>query len=154
MESFDGQTHFVKRVVLPSGKTIEVVYFKDSEAHPATPVAEPEQDLHLCLECDSDLVYPLEWEEAGPENWSVLLHCPNCDVYREGETLLTAGYNESVCFATAHGYTMPTAWENALAKAWQVKFPGRAFRLDGSGTNFPSSPLRRWEALHAMGYLG
>ncbi len=84
MESFDGQTHFVKRVVLPSGKTIEVVYFKDSEAHPATPVAEPEQDLHLCLECDSDLVYPLEWEEAGPENWSVLLHCPNCDVYREG----------------------------------------------------------------------
>ncbi len=84
MESFDGQTHFVKRVVLPSGKTIEVVYFKDSEAHPATPVPEPEQDLHLCLECDSDLVYPLEWEEAGPENWSVLLHCPNCDVYREG----------------------------------------------------------------------
>jgi hypothetical protein len=77
-----------------------------------------------------------------------------CDVYREGDTLLTAGYNESVCFATAHGYTMPTAWENALAKAWQVKFPGRAFRLDGAGTNFPSSPLRRWEALHAMGYLG
>ena len=22
--------------------------------------------------------------ESGPKNWSVLLHCPNCEVYREG----------------------------------------------------------------------
>jgi hypothetical protein len=87
MESHGEQTHYVKRVVLPSGKTIEVVYFKDAEAdqpggpHPA---AEDHQDLHVCVECGSELVYPLQWEEAGPENWSVLLHCPNCDVYREG----------------------------------------------------------------------
>ena len=27
---------------------------------------------------------PVHWDEAGPENWNVLLHCPNCDVYREG----------------------------------------------------------------------
>ena len=26
----------------------------------------------------------MQWEEAGPENWNVLLHCPNCDIYREG----------------------------------------------------------------------
>ena len=84
MDSFDEQTHFVKRVVLPSGKTIEVVYFKDADAQPAAPVPEPDQDLHVCIECESELVYPVEWEEAGPENWSVLLHCPNCDVYREG----------------------------------------------------------------------
>ncbi len=83
-------SHFVKRVVLPSGKTIEVVYFKESEQPEAEPQqlvhppAEPHQDLHACLECDSQLVYPVEWEESGPENWSVLLHCPNCEVYREG----------------------------------------------------------------------
>lgn len=90
-------THFTKRVTLPSGKTIEVVYFRD-EAPPFeqeleaggaqvaqhAPAAEPAQDLHVCVECDSALVYPVEWEEAGPENWSVLLHCPNCDVFREG----------------------------------------------------------------------
>ncbi len=92
MEPTGDNTHFTKRVTLPSGKTIEVVYFADeaqlvegAEAHlPARPVAEPQQDLHLCVECDSELVYPVQWEEAGPENWSVLLHCPNCDVFREG----------------------------------------------------------------------
>ena len=31
-----------------------------------------------------ELVYPMTWDEAGPDNWTVLLHCPNCDVYREG----------------------------------------------------------------------
>jgi hypothetical protein len=34
-----------------------------------------------------------------------------------------------------------------------VKFPGRSYRIDGGGTDFPSSPLRRYEALQAMGYL-
>jgi hypothetical protein len=93
MEGHDEQTHYVKRVQLPSGKTIEVVYFRESaplDEAPAVapitdePAAEPHQDLHVCLECSSDLVYPVQWEESGSENWSVLLHCPNCDVYREG----------------------------------------------------------------------
>jgi hypothetical protein len=93
MEGHEEQTHYVKRVVLPSGKTIEVVYFKEpaaataNEAPPAEkswPAAEPDQDLHRCIDCESQLVYPVEWEEAGPENWSVLLHCPNCDIFREG----------------------------------------------------------------------
>ena len=92
MDSHGDNTHFTKRVTLPSGKTIEVVYFADDsrladapQAEGAThPAAEPHQDLHLCVECDSGLVYPVQWEEAGPENWSVLLHCPNCDVFREG----------------------------------------------------------------------
>jgi hypothetical protein len=94
MESHGEQTHFVKRVVLPSGKTIEVVYFKEADQPvpsaeapaetPQHPPAEPDQELHVCLECCSELVYPVQWEESGPENWSVLLHCPNCDMYREG----------------------------------------------------------------------
>ncbi len=88
MESHGGQTHFTKRVTLPSGKTIEVVYFADEGflPEPEAPAHPPEdhQDLHVCVECDSGLVYPVQWEEAGPENWSVLLHCPNCDVFREG----------------------------------------------------------------------
>jgi hypothetical protein len=93
MEAMDANgdnTHFTKRVTLPSGKTIEVVYFSDEApealdaAAPVHPPAEPQQDLHICVECDSELVYPVQWDEAGPENWSVLLHCPNCDVHREG----------------------------------------------------------------------
>jgi hypothetical protein len=89
MESHGEQTHFTKRVTLPSGKTIEVVYFAEEgqaaePQAPAHPAAAPLQDLHVCVECDSGLVYPVQWDEAGPENWSVLLHCPNCDVFREG----------------------------------------------------------------------
>ena len=89
MDSHGDNTHFTKRVTLPSGKTIEVVYFADDSrladgGEPGHPAAEPQQDLHSCVECDSELVYPVQWAEAGPENWSVLLHCPNCDVFREG----------------------------------------------------------------------
>jgi len=75
------------------------------------------------------------------------------DVYRDNDLLLTAGYYDDVLIATAFGYTIPTAWEAALAKARSVKFPGRSFRIDGGGTDFPSSPLRRYEALEAMGYI-
>ncbi len=96
MDGREEQTHYVKRVVLPSGKTIEVVYFKDAHGAPLEPVpvqseragrqpaVEPRQDLTLCGGCDSRLVYPVEWEEAGPENWSVILECPNCGRAREG----------------------------------------------------------------------
>ena len=82
MESHEGHTHYVKKVVLPSGQTIEVVYFKDADDMPPVdhgPVAEPEQDLHVCLECSSELVYPVEWEEAGTTHWEVTLRCPNCE---------------------------------------------------------------------------
>jgi hypothetical protein len=92
MEAMDGNaenTNFTKRVTLPSGKTIEVVYFADEvladeQVEPAQPLSQPQQDLHVCVECDAELVYPVQWEEAGTEHWSVLLHCPNCSVYREG----------------------------------------------------------------------
>ena len=84
----DTTQHHVKRVVLPSGKTIEVVYFTEPDApvgvEGAQPVAEPFQDLHACFDCSSNLVHPVEWEEAGPHNWRVMLECPNCHVLREG----------------------------------------------------------------------
>ena len=79
--------HHVRRVVLPSGKTIEVVYFENEATgqapRPAAParheVVHPDHDLHLCGTCDSELVYPVEWEEAGATHWEVLLRCPNCE---------------------------------------------------------------------------
>ena len=70
-------SHYVKRVVLPSGRAIEVVYF-DADAA-ATPAPSEVRDLHLCPECDRDLVYPVEWEESSPTHWEVLLRCPNCE---------------------------------------------------------------------------
>jgi len=74
-------SHYVRRVVLPSGREIEVVYF-DAQATPADdlPVTgKPHTRLHECPECDRTLVYPVEWEEASPSQWEVLLRCPNCE---------------------------------------------------------------------------
>ena len=75
--------HYVRRVVLPSGKTIEVVYFEDQLATETAPRPsvhdESVSDLHLCGTCSSDLVYPVEWEEAGTTHWEVTLRCPNCE---------------------------------------------------------------------------
>jgi hypothetical protein len=72
---------YVRRVVLPSGRAIEVVYFETlaAEAAPVVPAKGPLRDLHVCLECDRDLVYPVEWEETSPTHWEVLLRCPNCE---------------------------------------------------------------------------
>ena len=106
MDSSEEQVHFIKRVVLPSGKIIEVVYFKDADRSGAVPrsgaaaaagdtprvvgsdqsgaVAKPVRDLHVCPECESGLVQPAEWEESGPHDWLVTLSCPNCGTSREG----------------------------------------------------------------------
>jgi phosphoribosylamine-glycine ligase len=75
------------------------------------------------------------------------------DAYVDDERLLTAGYADNVCIVTGFGYTIPNAWETCIARAWSVTFPGRAFRVDGDRTDFPSSPVRRYEALRAMGYV-
>ncbi|MEA2280597.1 MAG: hypothetical protein QOK21_1204 [Solirubrobacteraceae bacterium] len=73
---------YVRKVVLPSGRSIEVVYYETLPA-PA-PVRAPLDDLHLCPECDRALVYPVEWEEVSPTHWEVLLRCPNCEWTESG----------------------------------------------------------------------
>ena len=74
-------THYVRRVVLPSGRAIEVVYFENLPAHAqAAPATAPEHtDLHVCPDCEKQLVYPVEWSEASPTHWEVELRCPNCE---------------------------------------------------------------------------
>jgi hypothetical protein len=77
-------SHHVRRVVLPSGRAIEVVYFDTSAPAPledvAIPAPDPQvEDLHICPECERDLVYPVDWEEASRTHWEVELRCPNCE---------------------------------------------------------------------------
>jgi hypothetical protein len=64
----------VKRVALPSGETIEVVYYES----PGTTDGGLQQ-LHICPDCDARLVYPVHWTEVDRASWEVTLRCPNCE---------------------------------------------------------------------------
>jgi hypothetical protein len=70
---------YVRRVVLPSGRAIEVVYYESIASSAPLPASHPLDDLHVCPDCDRELVYPVEWEESSPTHWEVLLRCPNCE---------------------------------------------------------------------------
>lgn len=76
-----------ERIVLPSGKRVEVVRPADA-ATPSSgsngPVkrgraAVRTQEPHRCPGCDCSLVYPIAWAAAPSECWSVDLRCPNCE---------------------------------------------------------------------------
>jgi len=71
--------HSVHRIVLPSGRKIEVVRFQD-EAQ-ATETVRP---LHVCPGCECDLVQPVAWSETEDERWELELSCPNCHWNSEG----------------------------------------------------------------------
>jgi hypothetical protein len=77
------QQPYVKRVTLPSGKSIEVMYFAEQVGSisevPTEDAPAGDQPLHVCVECESSLVYPTDWQEAGPDHWQVDLRCPNCE---------------------------------------------------------------------------
>jgi len=64
----------VRRVVLPSGKTIEVLV----DQGPARPASSSATGLHVCPACASELVHPIDWSEHRPEHWEVTLRCPEC----------------------------------------------------------------------------
>jgi hypothetical protein len=89
MSQHPDNAHHVRRVVLPSGKTIEVVYFEDTplptSADAGLPIpAQAPSDLHVCPSCESELVYPVEWDEAGATHWEVTLRCPDCETWASG----------------------------------------------------------------------
>jgi hypothetical protein len=68
--------HSIRRIVLPSGRSIEVVrFYLEESTHPG---------LHVCPQCESDLVQPIDWSEAPQGLWDLLLQCPNCFWRDEG----------------------------------------------------------------------
>jgi hypothetical protein len=75
--SHNPHQHSVRRIVLPSGRTIEVVRFHEVDEA-------PRRELHLCPDCSSDLVQPVAWSEAPGGRWDLLLSCPNCFWENEG----------------------------------------------------------------------
>ncbi len=89
------RTYQTKRIALPGGKFIEIVVFGDEHVdHPHAPAeqndsvvatATEQSELHICPECESDLVYPVGWEERRGDSWEITLRCPNCEWWHTGE---------------------------------------------------------------------
>ena len=62
-------SHSLRRIVLPSGRSIEVVRFREPE-EPAR------HGLHVCPLCSSQLVQPVSWSEAAPASVGVETEVP------------------------------------------------------------------------------
>jgi len=68
----DNTTQAVRRIVLPSGRTVEVIRFSEANTGIRT------RELHVCTNCESTLVQPVSWSEATEDHWDLELECPNC----------------------------------------------------------------------------
>jgi hypothetical protein len=71
----------IKKIILPSGKSVEIVYF---HAEDALLEDVGEVNLEICPECNCDLVYPVSWRETEDDCWEIELRCPNCEWAERG----------------------------------------------------------------------
>ena len=76
--------HSVRHITFSSGRSIEVVRFDGRQEAPA------DGCLHICQDCNSELVQPVEWHATSDDRWELTLYCPNCDwtcrgIYRQGQ---------------------------------------------------------------------
>ena len=81
--------YHTKKISLPSGQTIEIIYLIDTDEQAAALAPEPAPEstattttslpLHCCPECHCDLVYPETWQEAADGTWALERRCPNCE---------------------------------------------------------------------------
>jgi hypothetical protein len=70
----------VKKIILPSGKAVEIVYFHAEPVVDTLPAsAVSGRGLETCPDCASALVYPIDWHEAASGNWELELRCPECE---------------------------------------------------------------------------
>ena len=79
-----GEFH-IKRIVLPSGKTVEIVYYQASgggdpvisDVHEVDEVDEGVglrvRRIELCAGCGSERVHPTEWNEVEEMRWQLQL---------------------------------------------------------------------------------
>ncbi len=75
MSDLSDPSERIRRVKLPSGRSIDVVYFDRGE----TTAAPPATDLHVCSGCRGRFVYPVRWMEHDAVSWEVELRCPSCE---------------------------------------------------------------------------
>jgi phosphoribosylamine-glycine ligase len=75
------------------------------------------------------------------------------DTEDKEEEFSLAGFSNEVGVICGHAYAMVDSAKNALDNALKVNFPLCGYREDLNETDFPSSPIKRFEALDAMGMI-
>ena len=73
----------IKRITLPSGKVVELVYLQNGWHQTATVAADAPaptrvRRIELCPQCERDRVHPLDWREVDDMRWELDLRCPDC----------------------------------------------------------------------------
>ena len=106
-----GEFH-IKRIVLPSGKTVEIVYYQTTGSDPVI------SDVHeieagpsctcarssCATKCGGDRVHPTDWNEVEELRWQLALRCPDCE-WRHVETYDAPRWSATTTSST----TPPTA---------------------------------------------
>lgn len=73
----------IKRITLPSGKVVELVYMQAGNQEAATAELEAPDALRirrieLCPGCGGDRVHPIDWREVADMRWDLDVRCPDC----------------------------------------------------------------------------
>jgi hypothetical protein len=69
----------------PRGADLGNVEIPAPDRQSAPRLVVPLEPLHVCPRCDSELVHPVGWSEAGAGRWHLELQCPNCTWLGGGE---------------------------------------------------------------------
>ena len=62
----------IRKITLPSGKVVEILYLKRAEPAPEA------RRIELCPGCFGERVHPLEWREVEDRRWQLEVRCPDC----------------------------------------------------------------------------
>jgi hypothetical protein len=71
----------IKKITLPSGKVVEIVYLQPGTPEYDDAVSEPEvhvRRIELCPSCSGARVHPVDWREVDDCRWELRVRCPDC----------------------------------------------------------------------------
>jgi hypothetical protein len=69
----------IKKITLPSGKVVEIVYLEPLREEDAAPGdARDVRRIELCPSCSGERVHPVDWREVDEARWELAVRCPDC----------------------------------------------------------------------------